>query len=461
MVSLKQRIFAAFLISSVVLLAMMFAVTQGIIQREFTKYIEETHRRQDQDILQYIAEAVAQEGRLDAASLIYLAHQSMMEGFLITIYDPADNILWRNDEAAMDLHRNNRFHAPQVPYHELIHPIELEGTLLYQVGIARSHDYFFSPEDLRFQRSLYIALLLTVIAAILVAAFYSFLLSGQLSAPIVEIKDAAYKLKEGRLNTRVRTISGTQELQALAESINHLGESLERQEALRRRLTSDVSHELRTPLNALQSYLEALMDGIWEPTEAHLKSCHGEVLRLTAIVNELEKLTQLDNKALELKRTEISLNALLRQVVQQFLPKYKEKNLVLDLIEEQAVTVYADDHKLKQVMINLLSNAFKYTPADGKAEVILKREGNRAVIIVRDTGIGIPKADLANVFERFYRSEPSRSRETGGAGLGLSIAASIIEAHGGTITVESIENVGTEFVITLCGIRGHVNDRLS
>jgi len=255
--------------------------------------------------------------------------------------------------------------------------------------------------------------------------------------------------REGRLNTRVRVKSGTREITELADSINHLGASLEKQETLRRRMTSDISHELRTPLNIIQSQLEAYIDGVWQPTDERLKSTHAEVIRLSNLVKELEKLTELDESQVPLIKSRIRLNRMLKDLSIQMQPMYHEKNLIVTFTEEPEVDIIADPDKIKQVFLNLLVNAYKFTPNNGRIEILLAKDKENAVIRIRDNGIGISPEELPNIFERFYRAEPSRNRDTGGAGLGLSIVQSIVKAHNGSIHVESEKGKGTQFTVSL------------
>ena len=447
--TLKQKITMAFLISSIIVLGMMFSVTQYIIQSEFSKYITKTHEKQDQVILTYLSNILNRDGELNANNLLPIAHQGMMEGFLVVIYDENEVNIWDNSDSFDEMHKNMTPPFSKAQLHKLVYPINKDKQLFGYLSISRDYSQFFTPEDIGFQQSLYRGLLTVAIASILIALLFSYLIAGQMSAPIISIKKAANQLQEGRLNTRVKVKTQTREIMELVDSINHLGSSLERQETLRRRLTSDISHELRTPLNIIQSHLEALIDGIWEPTADRLKSCHAEALRLTNLVKELEKLTQLDDDQIQLKKDHIQLNQVLRDLVIQIQPKYYQKSLSLVLTENAAIDIVVDEDKIRQVFINLLMNSFKFTPDHGSVEIIITKDNKNAIIHIKDNGIGISEEDIPNIFERFYRSESSRNRDTGGAGLGLAIVQSIINAHGGRISVNSQKNIGTQFTIYL------------
>jgi signal transduction histidine kinase len=247
-------------------------------------------------------------------------------------------------------------------------------------------------------------------------------------------------------------------LDGIAAAVNDLSQGLHRQETLRRRLTADMAHELRTPLATLQSHLEALLDGVWQPSAERLTGLHEEILRINRLVADLENLARYEGDARSLHRCDLDLNALVEGIVRNHEPQFHAKGVCLQyrpLAAGRAVEpaerrpVSADPDRLSQAVINLLNNALKFTPAGGRVEVAVRGGPEESEIRVADNGIGIGPEDLPRVFERFYRADSSRSRATGGSGIGLSIAKAIVEAHGGTITAASRPGRGSEFRIRL------------
>jgi len=255
-------------------------------------------------------------------------------------------------------------------------------------------------------------------------------------------------ISKGYFDDRITEKSNTKETAQLIETINNLAETLEKQEALRKQLTADMAHELRTPLATLQSHMEAMIDGIWEPDTGRLKSCHEEIVRINKMVGGLEKLARYESDNLILTRTSFDVSELVRHIVNNFENEFLNKNIDLEFAGEESV-LNADKDKVSQVVINLLSNAIKYTPRGGAVKVTVKDSHDVVQIIVKDTGTGIPPEDLPHIFERFYRADKSRNRLTGGAGIGLTITKAIVEAHKGKIQVQSKINEGTEFIISL------------
>jgi len=225
-------------------------------------------------------------------------------------------------------------------------------------------------------------------------------------------------------------------------------QTLEKQEALRKKMGADVAHELRTPLATLQSHMEAMIDGIWEPDADRLKSCYEEIIRINKMVGDLEKLAKYEGESLVLNKTTFDISELIRRIICNFEPEFKNSGIEI-AFEGKAEEIFADRDKMSQVIINLVSNALKYTQAGGMVKISAKSEEGVVEIRVKDTGQGIPEEDLPFVFERLYRADKSRNRLTGGAGIGLTIAKTIVEAHNGHIEVYSKINEGTEFLITL------------
>jgi signal transduction histidine kinase len=210
-----------------------------------------------------------------------------------------------------------------------------------------------------------------------------------------------------------------------------------------RQLSADVAHELRTPLTSLRGTLEALLDGVWEPTPERLASCNEEAGRLTKLVEDLSLLTDIEWEYIKLYKTDFDLADLLKDTAARFQAAALQKGLALEL-ETRPQTIHADYDRLGQVFVNILSNAIKYTDSGG---IMVSNNGKE--VSIADTGIGIPAAALPRVFERFYRSDTSRARATGGSGIGLTIAAALVKAHGGALSAESVAGKGSVFRVRL------------
>jgi len=286
----------------------------------------------------------------------------------------------------------------------------------------------------------------TCIVSIVLAIVLGFYVAKRISSPLVHMKHVAEKMTVGEWHARV-SLSGTDELAELGRSINTLAAQLQHQEQLRVTMTENIAHELRTPLTTLKSHMRALEDGIWEPTPARIHTCYEEIERLTELVAELEDLNQLESPGFQLVRKEVRLAEVIEHAVNLVDASYREKHVRLGYSVDPDIRALMDHDRMIQVLVNLLSNALKFTSEHGEVNISAAEEQAEIRIVVEDSGEGIPPEDLPNVFERFYRADKSRSRRIGGSGLGLTIVKQLIAAHDGRIKVESEK--GTTFTIRL------------
>ena len=297
------------------------------------------------------------------------------------------------------------------------------------------------------------SLLWTGLAAGAAGTLLVALLSRQVLAPVRGLSTAARRLGRGDLSQRVST-SGRNEISQLARIFNSMAEDLERAEGQRRSLMADVAHELRTPLSNIQGYLEAVRDGLLQPDTATMDTIYQQVLHLARLVEDLRLLALAEAGALTLSWQPDSLEDVLRRAVEPFRPRAEAKGVALSLeVPPQLPLVQMDRTRIAQVVANLVENAIVHTPEGGRVKVSAEMTASatraRARVTVADTGEGLPPEDLPLVFARFYRVDRSRTRSTGGAGLGLTIAKQLVEAHGGAISAESVLGQGSRFVFEL------------
>ena len=301
-----------------------------------------------------------------------------------------------------------------------------------------------------FQASFSESLIFAVLASSLVALIVSYILSRSVIAPLRVMTNASQRISEGHYNERVES-QGTDELSQLALSFNQMAEQLEQVENLRRQLIGDVAHELRTPLTAIKGSAEGLMDGVLPAADETYRQIHAEAERLSRLVNDLQELSRVQSKAIHLDIRPVDSARLIQAVTRRMQFQFDEKRVRLNSsLPIEPIIVLADEDRALQVLTNLLSNALQYTPEDGSVTISIERNKNMARIAIRDTGLGIPPEHLANIYDRFYRVDKSRSRPRGGSGIGLTIAKHLVEAQGGKIWAESEgENTGSLFVFTL------------
>ncbi|HEY5729737.1 MAG TPA: ATP-binding protein [Anaerolineales bacterium] len=269
----------------------------------------------------------------------------------------------------------------------------------------------------------------------------------RMSRPFDELLDASNKMAEGDFSTRV-DVKGPPEVRALLKGFNSMAESLESNDKQRRNMLADISHELRSPITIMQGNLEGMIDGVYAADVVRLKSLHEETQILERLVDDLWTLALAESGSLLLKREPTDLGELIRDVVSVVESQVSEKEIQVKLEIADVGDVDVDPLRIREVLMNLLVNALRYSPSQGEVKIEVAESdvsGERRVLIfVEDNGEGIQPSDLSRVFDRFYKSSDS-----GGMGLGLSIAKFLVEAHGGKIWAESAGGEGTKISFTL------------
>ncbi|MFQ5553837.1 MAG: sensor histidine kinase [Acidimicrobiia bacterium] len=285
-----------------------------------------------------------------------------------------------------------------------------------------------------------------VVAAVLAAAAWWF--SRRLSTPLISMTNAALQIRGGDLSVRVDAADST-EIDELAAAFNEMATELEDAANRRRRFTSDVAHELRTPLANITSHVEALIDGIETPSADTLRVVQAEVDHVATLVSDLQQLTLVDEGQLRLDPFDVVLADVIDQVVQGNQARALAAEVALNHVGEASDPITLDPIRIRQAIDNLVSNAIRHTPSGGVVIISVAQLPDETLVAIRDTGPGIPEDFLGYVFDRFSRADRSRSRRTGGSGLGLPIARELVRAHGGDITAENLAGAGAQLTIRL------------
>jgi signal transduction histidine kinase len=354
--------------------------------------------------------------------------------------------------AHMAQNMESRYRNWRGGYTENSFPLRAGFNEVGAITIGFYGPFFLNDEDLSFINALNRLLLWVTLVVLALAIGIGLFMARGISVPLARVVAATQRIAGGSLDVVISERSRVREIAGITSAVNDLSRSLKVQEDLRKRLTADMAHELRTPLATLQSHLEALLDGVWKADKGRLGGLHEEVLRINRMVQDLENLARYESEVLKLEKRDVDLAALARGIVSNHEPQFHAKAVALRFVERgtggNALTT-VDPDKMSQAVINLLSNALKYTPEGGSVEVATATGPETSEISVSDTGIGISTEDLPMVFERFYRADSSRSRNSGGIGIGLAIAKAIVEAHGGRIRAESEIGKGSRFSIQL------------
>ena len=336
---------------------------------------------------------------------------------------------------------------PEFDEKELL-PIELNGVTAGWLGVAMLPSFGLPEEEafLEHQRS---SLLLGLGTGLVVAALLAWLLARHLSRPINEVAGGIRALAAGDYNTRLDT-KGNDEIARLGDDVNRLSTTLSEHETVRKRWMSDIAHELRTPLAIISGELEAMSDGVRPLNKEQLGSVREEVKHLSALVDDLHKLALTDSGALAYKMQTVDLDELVQLVSDSFKGRLADKDLELTYESPgQRINMQGDEQRLRQLLTNLLDNAVRYTNAGGKISIALNAEQRQAQLTISDTAPGASAEECERLFDRLYRLEASRNRNSGGSGLGLAISRNIVKAHGGQITAEPGPDGGLLITTTL------------
>ena len=325
-------------------------------------------------------------------------------------------------------------------------PVVAHGRQVGTLVVSAASGSLLTPEERHLHRSLDRLHLAAAGAAAFAALLIGLLLAETLSRPLRRIRSAAERLEHGELEARV-ALSREPEVHAVGRALNRLAETLEHEEELRKASVADLAHELRTPVNGLLARIEAAEDGIL-PLRENLNAMHAEALRLTAFLDDLARLADAEQPGLLVAKQPLDLAAVAAAVTDSFAPQFAEAGIAFGT-RLDAAWVAGDAGRLEQVVANLLSNALRYTEEGGEVTLAVWLYDGEAVLEVSDTGIGIAPDDLRHIYTRFWRGDRSRSRATGGTGIGLAIVRELVLAHDGRIDCESAPGRGSSFRVTL------------
>ncbi len=328
-----------------------------------------------------------------------------------------------------------------------LEPITAGGLVVGWIGFTPMGK-MLPPDAERFLQGQIRLMVTSLLIALGVAAVLGYLLARHLSRPVRQLTSAVNELTQGHYKTRAR-VETADEIGRLGKNINQLAETLEKNRSARQRWIADIAHELRTPLAVLKGEIDALTDGVRQADERMAVSLREEIDQLTSLVDDLQTLALSDAGALNIIKEPVELSALAGQLAETFRHRLEEKKIGLEAQYGERLTLAGDPQRLRQLFNNLLENSCRYVQPLGQVRLALKENGEEIEIILEDSGPGVNEEQLERIFDRFYRAEVSRSRATGGSGLGLSICRNIVESHGGSVQASHSELGGLKIHIVL------------
>ena len=456
--SIRTKLSVTYALVALICVLLISILTNVLLEKQFRDYIVNKQTIQNEEISKQISRKYMGDGVWDVQGIENVGLIALDEGLIIKVEDSFNNSVWDATVHNLGLctamldhisaNMTSRYPNWKGDYVENSYKLVSGSEIVGTVEIGYYGPFFFNDNELAFINTLNILLVFVGICSLLAALVLGHFMSRRLTKPIAKAVNFAKSISEGDYKNRIINKDNTKELLQLTDTLNNLADTIEENEVMQKRLTSDVAHELRTPLTTLQSHIEAMMDGIWEPDKQRLEGLHGEIVRITKIVGDLESLTRLEDGNNSIKKEKFNVTNHIKCIVKSLEYKMKDK---LANIEVKGPKVYidADKDKLSQVLINIISNSLKYIDKGGTIKINISENDQWTNISINDNGIGIGSEDLPHIFERFYRSDKSRNRETGGSGIGLTIAKALVDAHKGTIEVKSKFGEGAEFIIKL------------
>lgn len=458
--SINSKLIISFTLIMIATILSIKLFVNTIFKDSFEKYVDDSNKVEVNHLIEFDLKNLYTNESWNTEFIENLGIEAIRKGIAIEIYDKNDNKVWSvfedekvlSDKTLNDISKNMKSIEKQWDnyFEELKVDInDDERNIL--VGYAYIGHYastYYMENDVEFFNAINRIIIIIGVISISSIIIISIIISRSIAKPISKVSKMTKYIGEGNYKNKLNYKSNIMEIDDLINSINKLSNELNDQENLRKQLTGDIAHELRTPLTSIKGHLDAIIVGIWEPTNERLNSINEEVKRITNLVDELRKLAKFDSGKDNLNKEIVNLKNYIKSIAYNYEGKALEKNIVIKYQLEN-IEALIDKEKFAQVIINILSNAIKYNNGNNEIYIKVFKKNNSINISIKDSGIGIPKSEYKNIFERFYRLDKSRGANEKGAGVGLTIAKSIVNAHGGEIEVYSEINKGSEFIISL------------
>jgi signal transduction histidine kinase len=443
---LTTKLILAFLLVSLFSTGIIVVFTRAATNREFDRFVNDKYKA---ELVTQLAGYYEENQIWSGVENLFNHGRDERRPLFFSIADPNGKLII----AGMD-------RRPE----EIIRADELNaGTKIQVNGRTVGILVLNSPPDKNpledeFLRRLSESIYLSAIGTILLAFILGAILSRTISRPIRELTKATHEMAGGNFGQRV-PVRSRDEIGELALSFNKMNDDLARSFNLRKQMTADIAHELRTPLSLIIGHAEAVHDGVLPASKENFEIIREEAERLEQLVNDLRTLSLADAGELLVDFQLVDVKKLLGEIKAHYMVQFNQKRIALDLKPfdsaqgEANIQANLDPTRFSQVLTNILDNALRYTPEGGRVVISTRQTGGQIEIVIEDNGEGVSPEDAMHLFDRFYRADPSRTRDAGGSGLGLAIAKSIVEMHGGKIWAESEKGKGLKVVVQLPALK--------
>ncbi len=456
--TLRRQLTSTIVLTVLIAVSFVSLFSSFIIHDHFKGYIE---AKQTQTIQQLVAQVAQQyeleEDRWDVENIHEIGMVALYSGYIIKVNDGNGQLIWDAELEDMSAcvtiadevteRMLKQFPNQKGSFNDNPYPLRVQDESIGVVNIRHYGPIFYSIEDERFINQVQQMLWLIALFSILLSSFVGLHLAKSLSRPLTKSINQTSLIAQGNYGGLIEDDSNIDEVRSLIKAVNHLSTTMAEQDRLKKQLTSDVAHELRTPLSTLEISMEAALDGILPMDQKRMQGLLDEIQRLSKIVKDLDQLNRIEETQ-RLNTVPFELSSLIDEVIRALEIQSQTKSIRIKT-NGDSLSITGDRDRLNQVFYNLILNALNYSNPNSNIEVQWMRIHENVQITIKDEGIGIPEKELPHIFDRFYRVESARDRIRGGSGIGLAIVKRFIEAHKGSITVTSSENIGTTFTITL------------
>ncbi|HAT4264411.1 TPA: HAMP domain-containing histidine kinase [Clostridium perfringens] len=455
--SLNFKVIVPSIVIIIIVTLLTVVISKFYFDKKFGDYIMIKNQNTVQNILMELSEQYS-DNKWDYKGMEKISYNALDKGIIVALYDKEDKEIMNIEKNSKDKcnrimnfiksSMEGKYGSTTSQFEPVYYPLIKSGEKIGEVRIKFYGPIFYMQNELVFLDIVNKIILGIGVLLILASTVIGFIISRSITRPINKLMTKAKYISKGEYDKKIEINTDILEINDLINSINNLSQSIKEQENIRKRLTGDISHELKTPLTNIQSHLEAMIDGIWEPTEERLLSVKEEAERLSSLVSDMQKLNKYDEASIKLKKDNVNISDIICFVIFQFSNLAKSKNIKIEY-EKKNINLYCDKDKITQALVNILSNAIRYSNEGSTIFIEERLKDNKVIISIEDQGIGISEEDLKYVFERFYRADKSRTRATGGTGIGLTIVKSIVSSHGGEVKLESKLGEGSKFTIIL------------
>ncbi len=459
--TLKSRLLILYTVFMVSLIVMINLVLGEVFKVNFNSYINKKHEKYAESIVDEVRDLYNEKGYATYDELYSIGLNALNEGMIFMFNADVDSqLICMSDVIPIDsgdmlenmaITMQSIYPHSEGKYQEDMHVVydESSGKTYGYVTLGYYGPIYYTEYEVMFLEAINKSIYIVGIAFFIFSSILIYLLLDKITKPINQASELAKEIANGNYNNVIESESTTLELQNLINSINVLVLKLKEQQHLKKQLAENYTHEIRTPLTCVMTTIEGIQDGVFQPTSERLDSIYSSIERIYSLVDNVDKLVDTVENHLILNKKSYYINDDIAKVVMSFEKLSSNKNISITFDNKENVLINADKELMQSVIINLISNAYKYTNENGEINIETFEDRDNVGFTVKDNGIGIDESEQSLIFEHLYRVDRSRDRKIEGFGIGLALCKNVVEAHNGKIEVESELGVGSMFKVTM------------